>query len=96
MASWKDMTPEQRSGEMKKRRAVAKANKRKPGRKKRAKQTRKAKGAQQDGHSSPKDELEKHSWYLFGKVETILDIYSASAGIPRAALTRGLARLLRD
>jgi hypothetical protein len=88
---WSEMTAAERSAEMKRRQAVAKANGR-GGKRGKRKYSRKEK----EDASSPQAELEKHTWYLFGKVETILDLYSASAGIPRAALTRGLARLLRD
>lgn len=40
-------------------------------------------------------EAEVHIAYLFGKVEVIIEHYAASAGVPRAALTNGVAELLQ-
>jgi erythromycin esterase-like protein len=137
---WDNMSPEERSAEMKKRRAKAKANGHTPGRKKgtrnknlRTKSTApkvyackhcgqqfpdryklanhvrythgkkrggKRKGAQLDADEASQDlhhqhEIEKHAWYLFGKVETHIDLYSASSGVPRSALAKRVGELLR-
>ena len=136
---WDNMSPEERSEEMKKRRAKAKANGKTPGRKKgtrsknlRSKSTAprvyqckkceqqfadkyqlanhvryahpkrggKRKGAQLDADEAAQNlhhqhEIEKHAWYLFGKVETHIDLYSASSGVPRSALAKRVGELLR-
>jgi hypothetical protein len=47
-----------------------------------------------DNESSPAQDYSNHISYLFGKVETIIDHYSAGAFVPRAPLARGLAELL--
>lgn len=146
MAGWWDnLSAEERSAEMKKRRAKAKANGHTPGRKKgtKNKATRgarkvdnkntapkvyrckkcdqqfadkyqlanhvryahpkrggKRKGAQLNADQAAQDlhhqhEIEKHAWYLFGKVETHIDLYSASSGVPRSALAKRVGELLR-
>lgn len=90
---WSEMTAAERSAEMTRRQAVAKAKRN--GEKPKRKYTRRNGSKKADDNHSQDHEVEKAAWYLFGKVETIIDIYSASSGIPRAALTAGLARLLR-
>jgi len=45
----------------------------------------------------PKEEapLTLHTTYLFGRVETIIELYAAGIGLPKAALARGVGELLQ-
>lgn len=91
MAAWKDMTKEQRSEEMKRRRAVAKAN----GKTGRKKSTRK--GGKRD-NGSEKTHEEDHSQsisFLAGIISEKISNYAASSGIPRPTLAAGVAAILR-
>ena len=83
---WSRLSPEERKTE---------ATKRARKRAKTMKANRHLNGKAKHNDSGTKDETEKHIWYLFGKVETITELYSASAGVPRATLAAGLSRLLR-
>ena len=92
MASWKEMTKEERSAEMKRRRAVA--DSRKKG-KKSTRRTTTRRASSNGRHTEEKENLSSHIHYLFGKVETIIEYYAGSNGIPKSALAEGIAGLLR-
>lgn len=46
-------------------------------------------------HTEEKENLSSHVHYLFGKVETIIEYYASSNGVPKSALAEGIAGLLR-
>lgn len=94
-AYWDKMTPEQRSAEVKRRMAN---RTKKPKRKytKRAKGHKpNKKGASNDGSTQAHDHIETHASYIFGKVETIIEYYANSNGIPKSTLAERVADLLR-
>ena len=55
----------------------------------------KRKRERQHGKVTEAPEHEVHIAYLFGKIEAIIEHYSASAGVPRSALADGVAALLQ-
>lgn len=133
------MTPEERSAEMKRRRAVQRKNEKKASKKGPAKgkkgykckhcnkpfkdkyrlanhiryeHPKRAKKANEAGPEASLRNLERmgqdgvsrqesqedhshHVSYIFGKVETIIEYYARSNGVPYAALAEGVAGLLR-
>lgn len=84
MAKWSDMTKAERSEEMRRRQRVGAAN--------RKHHKRQANSRVRHGKDSTKD---VHVSYLYGKVETIIEYYANSNGIPVSTLTAGVASLLR-
>jgi hypothetical protein len=90
---WKNMTAEERSAEMKRRRAVAKSN----GKTKRkyARKSTKRKGGASDHASAQEGNLQEHIAYLFGRVEVEVEHYARSNSLSFQALADGLAGLLR-
>src|SRR5262245_2204403 len=58
------------------------------------KSTRRGKKNDSTG-TQTQDHIENHASYIFGKVETIIEYYSNSNGIPVKALTDRVASLLR-
>ncbi|HEX9430870.1 MAG TPA: hypothetical protein VF944_10880 [Candidatus Bathyarchaeia archaeon] len=89
---WKKMTPEERSAEMKRRMGKRSRGVKKSAAKvKAANKSTRVKEHKDDG----REENSNHIAYLFGKVETIIEHYASSAGVPRAALASGVGRLLQ-
>lgn len=122
MAKWSDMTPAERSDEMKRRQATAKRNKKHNKRQAnswvkhyvckhcgqkfddkyrlanhiRYDHPKAKKGAKHGSHSAEaQEDHSPHIFYLFGKVETIIEHYASSAGIPWAPVATGVAELIR-
>jgi hypothetical protein len=90
---WSTMTPEERSAEMKRRVAKGKRNKEKSTKRKNSRSTRRASS---NGRGSQEVSDKDHVSYLYGKVETIIEYYSHSNGLPFPTLASGVAALLRS
>ena len=79
---WAGIPKTERSAEMKRRRKVAKRNR-----------LAKAKGAKIDAQTqSP---INNHTHVCYGKVETVIQYYSAGSGVPFSTLASGVAAILQ-
>lgn len=92
---WSKLSPEERTAEMKRRYLKGRRKLKKKGKVKRVNKPKHRTNEGTKERVNAKSGVDNHIAYLYGKVETILEHYAHSNGVPFTTLAHGVARLLQ-